>query len=115
MLIQIRLNLAPWRNLFFSLFKDIKVFCNVATIFPWKKVWPFLLTNLISITKGCSVLSLVENSQVVLEKRFFKVSNVFPQCHYYLLFDEGMGFHLVEIGTVVLEKKTKNEKLLQQQ
>ena len=44
-------------------------FRNFVIISPWKSAWPFIWTNLNPFSLGCFVLSLVEISPVVLEKK----------------------------------------------
>ena len=70
--------------------------------------------------------SLVENGQVVLEKKIFKFVNVFSLFRNYLPFGEEMTYlipldprmhcvpSLVENGQVVLEKKSKIGKVYRQ-
>ena len=100
------------------------------TISPWKRAWPFIWTNMISITQRCFVSSLVEIDPVVLKKQIFKVC----QCIFVisLLSPLGKGCCLsfaeiwipitqgcfvasfVEIGPVVLKKKMKMWKVYRQ-
>ena len=98
-------------------------------ISPWKRAVPLIWKIWIPITQGCFVPSLVEMGPVVLEKKIFKVR----QCIFAISWFSPLGKwrdpsfeqtwipitqecfvpSLVEIGSVVLEKKSKIEKSLQ--
>ena len=53
-------------------------------ISPWKRAWPFIWTYWIPITQGCFVSSLHGFGQVVREKIFYNVVNVYLLFHNYL-------------------------------
>ena len=90
-------------------------------ISPWKRAGPFIWTKLNPFTRRCILPSLVEIGSVVLQKIFFNYFNVF---YYSQLSPLGRGQNpsfeqnwipvtqecfvssLVEIGVVVLEKKS---------
>ena len=70
-LCQVWLKLAQWFWRRFLIFSSM-YFGFFIIISPWKRVWPFIWTNLNLPTKGCFVLSLVEIGLVILEKKIFK-------------------------------------------
>ena len=58
---------------------------------PWQRVGPFIWIN---FTQGCFVLSIVEIGRQVLERKIFKLVNVFSLFHYYLPLEKGMALYL---------------------
>ena len=99
-------------------------------ISPWKRVGPFIWTNLNPLHPGILCASLVEIGPVVLEKKIFKscqciftISLLSPLWegrgpsfeHTWIPFTQGYFVpSLVEIGPVVLEKKMKMWKVHRQ-
>ena len=69
-------------------------------ISPWKRVGPFIWTNLNLVTQGLCVPSLVEIASVVLEKKiFFNFVIVLSLFCYYLLLEKDEAFYLNKLDS----------------
>ena len=66
-------------------------FLYLVIISPWKRLGPFIWIN---FTQWCFVLSIVEIGRLVLEKKIFKLVNVFQLFHNYLPLEKCGALHL---------------------
>ena len=68
-------------------------FCYFVVISPWKRVWPFIFTNLNTLNQGCFASSLFILTQWFLIRRFLNFVNVYSLFRNYLPLEKGLDSH----------------------